>query len=311
MERRQLGDSGLLLSTLSLGTRTWGLDTEVYQCAAMLQAFSAVGGAVIDIEADPRYPEPLKVVGDLLASDDFDRDSYTIILRTGNFSGFGPTRAQILDDLRQAINLLGAGHVDLLVAQGPRRDVELHEALSALSTAYTSGAARYLSLGEFSWWDGGAASATAPANGFRISGWAGELSLLRPGLAAAPGQQVADSKMGVIAGAPLSQGILTGKYRSTTPADSRASTPRFGPSIRARLNQRTAGVVESLLKAAGGLDRSPAQVALAWTVGVPNVATAVIGPRNETQLGHLLDVADWRLPRAIQEALLEVALRRD
>jgi Predicted oxidoreductases (related to aryl-alcohol dehydrogenases) len=277
----------------------------------MLQMFREAGGTVIDIEADPAFPEPLETVATLMNSDDFVNEGLKISLRVGNFGGFGPTREQTLRAIREVLQYLPRGHVDLLTVHGPRQGVQLDETISALDTLYRSGAARYVSLGEFSWWDGGACVAMAEANGFKISGWSGELSLLRPSLASQPGNQVTDAGLGIVAGAPLALGLLTGKYRHNTPADSRGNTPRFRSAIRARMSDRTNSIVDAVSRAAEGFDKSAAQVSLAWVLGISGVATAVIGPRNEVQLSHLLEVADWHLPVAIHDALREVAMRRE
>ncbi|MSS84010.1 aldo/keto reductase [Actinomycetaceae bacterium WB03_NA08] len=305
MEHRRLSDTGLSLSSLTLGTSTWGMDTEVYDCASMLRLFQDAGGYVLDIDMTGEAAATLETIRDLFLSDDFSREDFRLIIRTGM------SRSKIFNDVATVTRALATDYIDVLLVSGPRNHIPFDETLSALSSLYTSGTARYLGMVNLSWWDGGCAWTLAHTQGFRFDAWAGELSLLRPALSAAPGQQILESGLGIIAGAPLSLGILTGKYRHSTPADSRATTPRFGSEIRRRLTSRTPGIVDSLTKAAEGLDHSPAQIAVAWTLAVPGVATVAIGPRTPAQLTHILDSADWRLPATIHNALSEVALSKD
>lgn len=315
MEFRQLGKHGLSVSSLGLGTRTWGLDTDPHEAAEILQAFLQAGGDFVQIETDPGHPEPLDVLGQLLKSG-APRHQMKICLRSGFFpvDRRGPAlpgRGPLLDALDNALRALGTDHVDVWIASGPLRTVALEETLSALQIALQSGRARYVGVGNLCWWNGGAAFATARSNGWDLSAWESQVSLLRPSILSNSAEELRGSGLGIIAAAPLAGGVLTGKYRHSTPPDSRATSPRFRKEIDGYLQTGTSvGVIEAVVKAAEGMERSAAQVALSWVRAVPGVATAVIGPRTLRQTSHLLETVDWRLPAALYEVLTEVATRR-
>ncbi len=82
--------------------------------------------------------------------------------------------------------------------------------------------------------------------------------------------------VGVLAWSPLGRGVLTGKYRTGIPADSRAATPHFAEFVQPYLDERSRRVVESVTTAAEGLGVSPLAVALSWVRDQPGV---VLGHR--------------------------------
>ena len=86
----------------------------------------------------------------------------------------------------------------------------------------------------------------------------------------------------------LAGGVLTGKYRHTTPPDSRAASAHLRSSVEPYL-ESSLPIVEALSQAAHGLECSIADVALAWVEGTPGVTSAIIGPRNLVQLEQILN----------------------
>jgi aryl-alcohol dehydrogenase-like predicted oxidoreductase len=113
--------------------------------------------------------------------------------------------------------------------------------------------------------------------------------------------------VGVIGWSPLGRGVLTGKYRHGTPADSRAASEHFAGYVRPYLGARQARVVEAVVTAATGLDATPLEVALAWARDHEGVASVVVGARSAAQLRASLAADDLVLPEAIREALDDVS----
>lgn len=313
MEQRYLGEHGLLLSSVALGTRTWGLDTDVHEASEMFSRYVDAGGNTFEVEDDPDYVEPADTLATLIAES--QRDRIRLILRSGN-RGFvngshaGTSRGALLRSLDSTLARLGTDHVDLWLLEGPLRHVRIEELVSAAHLAWSTGRARYVGLGSLNGWQGGSANAQSRSLGFNFSAWSSRVSVLDPLLASAPAADAIQAGMGLIAGAPLAGGLLTGKYQHSTPPDARATSPRFKPEFSRYDNSSTRAVVEALRKAAEGLDRSAAQVALAWARDKAGVTSAVIGPRNSRQLEHLLALGDWSLPGALTDVLTEVALQK-
>jgi aryl-alcohol dehydrogenase-like predicted oxidoreductase len=113
--------------------------------------------------------------------------------------------------------------------------------------------------------------------------------------------------MGVFAWAPLGRGVLTGKYRNGIPADSRAASPTLQANVSVYLDSRSRGIVESVCRAAEGLELSPAEVALAWVRDRPGVTAAIVGARTAAQLRGVLPAEDVELPDQIVAALDDVS----
>ncbi|MDQ3788753.1 MAG: aldo/keto reductase, partial [Actinomycetota bacterium] len=107
--------------------------------------------------------------------------------------------------------------------------------------------------------------------------------------------------------APLGRGVLTGKYRAATPADSRGASAHFAPYVDHHRNERAARIVQAVVTAADGLATSPLSVALAWVRDRPGVCSAIVGARDTGQLLGSLVSEELTLPAAIRAALDDVS----
>ncbi len=312
MEQRLLGEHGLMLSSIGLGTRTWGLDTDPHEAFEMVEEYREVGGTTIEVVDDPQFREPLRTVGNILQQ--VQASDLRIVLRSGaspNAEGMPqlPSRGVLLDSLDYSLKELQVDHVDLWLLHGPRGQVPLEELLSAAKQALSLGKAHYVGLGGLSWWDAGSAVTAAKLSNWGIAAWSEPVSILEARLLSHESLPLRRSGLGIIAGSPLAGGVLTGKYRHSTPPDARATSPRFAAEFARYFEPSPRSIVEATCRAADGLERSAAQVALAWARDEPGVTSAIVGPRNVRQLQHLLEIDGWRLPRALRDVLAEVAAR--
>jgi aryl-alcohol dehydrogenase-like predicted oxidoreductase len=105
----------------------------------------------------------------------------------------------------------------------------------------------------------------------------------------------------------LGHGVLTGKYRSGIPSDSRGASESFGRLIERYLDARCQSVIEGVAKAAEGLGWSMTEVALAWVRDRPGVTAPIVGARTAKQLLGALGVEDLTLPPEIVDALDDVS----
>jgi aryl-alcohol dehydrogenase-like predicted oxidoreductase len=113
--------------------------------------------------------------------------------------------------------------------------------------------------------------------------------------------------VGLLPWAPLGRGVLTGKYRGSTPADSRGASQHLAPYVEQHRTDRAARIVEAVVTAADGLGTSPLAVALAWVRDRPGVVAPVVGARDTAQLTGSLATEDLTLPPAIRAALDDVS----
>jgi aryl-alcohol dehydrogenase-like predicted oxidoreductase len=103
--------------------------------------------------------------------------------------------------------------------------------------------------------------------------------------------------------------VLTGKYRTGTPADSRGAST-MAQFIDPYLDETSAQVVEAVVKAADGLGWTPLEVALAWVRDRPGVTAPIVGARTAAQLRQVLAVEERTLPAELVEALDDVSSER-
>ncbi len=113
--------------------------------------------------------------------------------------------------------------------------------------------------------------------------------------------------LGILPWSPLGRGVLTGKYRTGTPADSRAASPHFANFVGSYLTERNARIVEAVARAAEGLEWSPLEVALTWVRDRPGVVAPIVGARTAAQLRGSLTVEECQLPAQIVAALDDVS----
>ena len=315
MEQRYLGRSGLRVSRVGLGTLTWGRDTDEHEAADQLTAFVDAGGTLLDTAASYGGGASEELVGALL-DDVVPRRDVVLCTKAGVGRRDGRrdvdcSRGALLAALDVSLARLRTDYVDLWLTQAWDPRVPLQETLSALQTAVSSGRARYVGVSNYAGWQLARAATLAECS------WGGalvadqvEYSLLA---------READTELlpaaeavgtGVLAWSPLGRGVLTGKYRTGTPADSRAASPHFVGYVEPYLDGDSRRVVEAVATAAEGLGCAPLEVALAWVRDAPGVTSAVVGARTAAQLRGSLAAEDVELPEEIRQALDDVSLGR-
>jgi aryl-alcohol dehydrogenase-like predicted oxidoreductase len=311
MEQRPLGRSGLHVSRLALGTMTWGRDTDRHEARDQLLAFLEVGGTLVDtadVYADGMSEE---VLGSLL--DEVGRDSVVVatkaVSRPGTARRLDASRGHLLSALDASLRRLGVDHVDLWQLHAWDPATPLEETLSALDAAVSSGKARYVGVSNYSGWQTAKAAVlqASRAGAAPLVSTQMEYSLLQRGIEREVVDAAADAGLGILPWSPLGRGVLTGKYRHGTPADSRAASLHFAKFITPYLGEESRRVVDAVATAAEGLGVAPLEVALAWVRDRPGVVAPILGARTAAQLRGALTVEELTLPDEIVTALDEVS----
>ncbi len=317
MQTRRLGRSGLALSALSLGTLTWGRDTDTFDATQIYDRYREAGGRVIDVPSDadsPVFAGRLESVREVL--DSAGGPAPTLLLhslepRPHSFvpdaASLPCSRRYLLDTLRASTDALGAP-ADVWLVHGPRFGVEHQEIAWAMREAVQRGLTSYVGLADMDQWDIGAIASELDQSAAPLVAVAEPLSLLRSAPTAGLSGHLAESGVGLIGLSPLASGALTGKYRHSTPPDSRAASPHLSYMVQPYLGEPQAKIVAAAQRVAEGLGVSSAGLAVAWALAQQTVSTVVVGPRTEAQLSEILDGYDLRLPRELREALSEAAL---
>lgn len=313
MQQRYLGGTGLKVSRLGLGTLTWGRDTDEHEARDQLVSFVEAGGTLLDTAAgygDGASEELIgSLLGDVVARDDVVLATKAGITRSRGVRETNVSRGYLISTLDASLKRLGVEHVDLWQVHAWADDIPLEETLTALDYAMSSGRASYVGVSNYSGWQSAQAATWQRAVPGRatLASTQVEYSLLNRKVEAEVLPAAAALGLGVLPWSPLGRGVLTGKYRTGTPADSRAASPHFSNFVGSYLDDRSARIVEAVARAADGLELTPLEVALAWVRDRPGVTAPIVGARTAAQLKGSLTVEDCTLPPEIVAALDDVS----
>ena len=188
-------------------------------------------------------------------------------------------------------------------------DVPLEETLTALDLAVSSGRAAYAGISNYTGWQTAQAATWQRAVPGRtvLASTQVEYSLLNRHVEREVLPACEALGLGVLPWSPLGRGVLTGKYRTGTPSDSRGASPVFSGFVNAYLDERCAGIVEAVARAAEGLGWTPLEVALVWVRDRPGVTAPVVGARTAAHLRGALGTEQKTLPPEIVAALDDVS----
>lgn len=292
---------------------TWGKDTDADEAASQLVAFLDLGGTLVDtadVYCDGESERILgSILGDLVPRESIVLATKAVARRDDGPFGGGASRGALLFALEGSLRRLGVDHVDLWQLHAWDDTVPIEETLSAVDAAVRSGKARYAGVSNYSGWQLATAatlrqstSDSAPIVSTQV-----EYSLLERGIEREVAPAAAYHGIGLLPWAPLGRGVLTGKYRAATPADSRGASPHFAPYVEHHRTDRAARIVQAVVTAADGLATSPLSVALAWVRDRPGVVAPIVGARDTGQLLGSLISEELTLPAAIRAALDDVS----
>jgi len=313
MESRQLGRSGVRVSRLGLGTMTWGRDTDEHEAAEQLRFYLDAGGNFIDTAAVYGNGDAERVLGGFLGVM-ASRDEVVIATKAGISFKSGErvvdnSRTSLIADLDRSLSHLRTDYVDLWQIHTWDENTPLEEVLSALDYAVSTGKARHVGISNFAGWQlARAVTLQNPIFGKApIISTQNEYSLLNRKIEREILPASRELGVGVLAWSPLGRGVLTGKYRSGLPSDSRGASPHFSSFIEPYLDERSRKMVEAVMVASDGLGLSPLEVSLAWVRDCPGVTSAIIGARTGAQLRGALSAESVTLPVPVREALDEIS----
>jgi len=313
MEQRQLGRSGVRISRLGLGTMTWGRDTDEHEAADQLRSFLDAGGNFIDTAAIYGDGDAERVLGGLIGVL-INREEVVIASKAGISLRSGErvidnSRTSLISDLNKSLARLNVEYLDLWQIHRWDPKTPLEETLAALDYAIQSGKARQVGVSNFLGWQlARSATLQNPIFGHSpIISAQSEYSLLNREVEREVLPACHELGVGFLAWSPLGRGVLTGKYRSGMPSDSRGASPHFASFIEPYLDQRCQKIVEAVMVAADGLGLSPLEVALAWVRDATNVTSSIVGARTGAQLRGILSVEQFVLPAPVREALDDVS----
>lgn len=312
VEDRALGSTGLRVSRLGLGTMTWGRGTDEIDARDIFATFVESGGSLVDTADVYSDGEAERMLGQFI--NEFEvRDRVVIatksVSRPGTSRRFDASRGHLLNALNRSLQRLRTDYIDLWQLHAWDPYTPLEETLSAVEAAITSGKVRYVGVSNYCGWQTSAVATLLqefPSHTAVASAQV-EYSLLARGVEREVIPAAKFHGMGVLAWSPLGRGVLTGKYRSGIPNDSRASNKAFTSFVQPYFSDRARGIVDAVLTAADGLGVSPVEVSLAWIRDRPGVTAPIVGLRSPSQAEQTFASDDLVLPIEISMALDDVS----
>jgi aryl-alcohol dehydrogenase-like predicted oxidoreductase len=286
MRYRQLGSSDLQVSEISLGSwLTYGGGVERDQAAACVAKAFDVGINFIDTANVYASGAAEAFLGEVLSSR--ARDSY--ILATKLFfpmsdTDKGLSREQVLKQIDASLERLQTDYVDLYQCHRYDWDTPLEETMQALTEVVQSGKARYLGFSE---WPAEKIKEALELPGVeKFVSSQPQYSMIWRGPEREIIQLCAENGISQIVWSPLAQGVLTGKYEpgAPPPEGSRATSDKMNYFFGDRYDDTLLERVQQLRPIADDLGITLAQLALAWVLNEPNVASAIVGASRPQQV---------------------------
>jgi aryl-alcohol dehydrogenase-like predicted oxidoreductase len=315
MNFRKLGSSDIEVSEISLGSwLTYSGGVEKERAAACVDAAFEEGINFIDTANVYGRGAAESLLGEVLAGR--ERSSYVLATKVYfpmSDSDRGLSAAQIHKQIDASLARLQTDYVDLYQCHRFDRETPLEETMSALTEVVRAGKARHIGFSE---WPAREIERSLALGG--VERWVSSQPQYSM-LVRSPEAEVIPlcEREGIsqIVWSPLAQGVLTGKYRSgeTPPPDSRASSESMGGFIEQLMSPPILQAVERLRDVAAGAGMTMVQLALAWVLRQPNVASAIVGASRPEQVRANASASGLTLDEqtlaAIDAALGDVVLR--
>jgi aryl-alcohol dehydrogenase-like predicted oxidoreductase len=305
MDYRRVGNSGFVVSELSLGTATfagvgdffgaWG-DTDVNQARSLIDRSLEAGINLIDTADVYSDGASEEVLGEALRG---RRDDVLISTKAGLPTGpddWGSSRSRLLRSVDLALHRLRTDHIDLFQLHGYDAYTPIDEVLQTLEMRVEQGKVRYTGVSNFSGWQLMKSLAAADDDHrpryvahqvyYSLVGRDYEWELMPLGI---------EEGVGAIVWSPLGWGRLTGKIRRGQPLPRRSrlhATAAAGPPVD---DEQLYAIVDVLDEIAAETGKTVPQIALNWLLRRPTVSSVIIGARDESQLHENLGAVGWRL----------------
>ena len=306
MKYNLLGNTGLRVSELCLGTMTFGgkgmwtaIGTLPQNEVDTLVKHSVEAG-INFIDTANVYSEGLseEMTGAAIRNLGLNRDDLVIATKVRGKMGSGPndtglTRKHILQQVDESLKRLQTDYIDLYQIHGFDPLTPLEETLSALNSLVNSGKVRYIGCSNLAAWHIMKALGISERNHltkfvslqayYTIAGRDIEREIV---------PLLTDQKLGLMVWSPLAGGLLSGKYgRYTSPEDARRVNFDFPPVNK----EKAYDVIDVMQEIALAKKVSVAQIALAWLLHQPVVTSVIIGAKRTEQLGDNLKATEVNL----------------
>ncbi|RWH75792.1 aldo/keto reductase [Mesorhizobium sp.] len=314
-----IGNSGLRVSRLALGTMTfgteWGWGADRDAARAMFDAYVEAGGNFFDTADLYTGGTAETWLGEFVAERGL-RDKaviatkFTFNAEPANPNAGGNGRKNIMRAVEASLKRLGTDYIDLYLLHVWDRVTPAEEVLRTLDDLVHAGKVRHIGLSDVPAWYAGRAQAIAELRGYEpVSALQLEYSLAERAIEHEYVPFATRHGAGIMVWSPLASGLLSGKYRPTQAGNAgrldgfrNTTHPGFQ-----KFSDRNWAIVAELEKVAAELGRSMAQVALNWVATQPGIASVILGATKLNQLEDNLGALDFSIPAELRARLEKVS----
>lgn len=309
MQYRNLGDTGLKVSELCLGTMQFGWTADEKTSFEVMTAAYETGINFIDtadvysswVEGNPGGVSET-IIGRWLKIGIANRDQIVIATKVRGRMGEDPndeglSRRHILEAAQASLRRMNTDYIDLYQVHWPDESTPIDETLSALDDLVRRGFVRYIGCSNFQAWRLMQALWTSDQRGLhRFSSLQPHYNVLRREEYEREMEDVCQTYgLGVLPYSPLAGGFLTGKYqrdKAPRPGSRGASSERLKRYMSDERSWKTLDVLKRLGSERG---KTVSQMALGWLLSRPSITSPIIGPRTVEQLEDNLGAVGLRL----------------
>ena len=298
MQYDYLGNTGVRISKLVLGTATFGRETDEATSKLIINHFLEEGGNFVDTAdvygGTPGLSE--EIIGRALKP---RRDKVVLATKVSNPMGPNPndsgnSRLHIIQGVERSLCRLQTDHIDVYFIHSWDKNTSLEETLAALDELVRSGKVRYLGVSNFTAWQlMKALSISEKGNWYKFICLQAQYSLVARDIECEILPLCKEEGLGILAWSPLGGGFLSGKYhlREKPPEGNRLALAKeqFEDAWFRRATEKNFRIIDLIREIASSRDKSCAQIALVWVRAQPGITAPIIGARTLEQLEDNLD----------------------
>ena len=299
MQYRKLGNSGLDISTVGIGTNNFGRRMDLNATQKVIH--KAIDLGINFFDTSNTYGNQLseEYIGKTITKD--IRKNIIIATKFGMDMGgipnnIGASRKHILEQVDDSLKRLNSDYIDLYQIHVPDPHTPILETLTTLNDLVRSGKVRYIGCSNFAGWQIAQAMETSRKESLEafVSNQP-EYSMLNRSIETEILPACENYKLGILPFFPLANGFLTGKYKRNQPPPSGTRLSESAESANAYFTSKNIDYIEKLEQLANDANHTVTELAISWLLSNNNVSSVISGATKTSQLEINAKAADWDL----------------
>lgn len=307
MQYRKLGNSGLDISTVGIGTNNFGRRMDLNATQEVIH--KAIDLGINFFDTSNTYGNQLseEYIGKTITKE--LRKNVVIATKVGMDMGgipnkIGASRTHILEQVDNSLKRLNTDYIDLYQIHVPDPNTPILETLTTLNDLVRNGKVRYIGCSNYAGWQ--IAEAMETSKRASIESFVSnqpEYSMLNRSIEKEILPACKNYKLGILPFFPLANGFLTGKYKRNQPPPTGTRLSENSESAKMYFTPENFDIIEKLEKIADDADRTITELAISWLLSNQSVSSVISGATKPIQLEINAKAADWILTKTILDEI--------